>query len=276
MLVLLPSCSFLSKPGPFVPLCYFLSYVFLISSFLLSFFSSSSLFFLFSFSSNIAKLSSLVSNLAQGNDLPGVDDGSRDTKNSDMLEFEDLGTLLGVSADALVKDLCTVCSGVIPDCNTGALATLIGPSADAKFIPPSGVLQASGTLGFPRMLHERLDPGTIATLAGVSAGMITSSGVVGTGCSGVMHDNLDARIVSLVGVSAGMEIVLSIILAWSKLLQVLRERYLKIRQQLIQILNSYLDMIQDGTFYAIIRNLGQYTNYILHQISSCTIAVAQH
>ena len=66
--------------------------MFLISSFLLSFFSSSSLFFLFSFSSNIAKLSSLVSNLAQGNDLPGVDDGSRDTKNYDMLEFEDLDT----------------------------------------------------------------------------------------------------------------------------------------------------------------------------------------
>ena len=98
------------------------------------------------------------------------------------------------------------------------------------------------------MLHERLDPGTIATLAGVSAGMITSSGVVETCCSGVMHDNLDARIVSLVGVFAGMEIVLSIILVWSKLLQVLRERYLKIKQQLIQILNSYLDMIQDGTF----------------------------
>ena len=141
---------------------------------------------MFSFSSNIAKLSSLVSNLAQGNDLSGVDDGSRHTKNSDILEFEDLDTLLGVSADALVKDLCTVCSGVIPDCNTGALATLIGSSADAKFIPPSGVLQASGTLGFPRMLHERLDPGTIATLAGVSAGMITSSGVVETDCSGVM------------------------------------------------------------------------------------------
>ena len=64
----------------------------------------------------------------------------------------------------------------------------------------------------------------------------------------MMHDNLDAKIVSLVGVSAGMEIVLSIILVWSKLLQVLQERYLKIRQQLIQILNSYLDMIQDGTF----------------------------
>ena len=32
----------------------------------------------------------------------------------------------------------------------------------------------------------------------------------------MMHDNLDARIVSLVGVSAGMEIVLSIILVWSK------------------------------------------------------------
>ena len=31
-----------------------------------------------------------------------------------------------------------------------------------------------------------------------------------------MHDNLDARIVSLVGVSAGIEIVLSIILVWSK------------------------------------------------------------
>ena len=94
MLTLLPSCSFLrANLGPlflFVvsSLIHFLS---ALSCFLFSF-SSSSLFFLFSFSSNIAKLSSLVSNLAQGNDLSGIDDGSRHTKNSDMLEFEDLDT----------------------------------------------------------------------------------------------------------------------------------------------------------------------------------------
>ena len=96
------SCCFLALFGPFVPLCCFFSYLFLLSSFFFSF-SSSSLFFLFSFSSNIAKLSSLVSNLAWGNDLSGVDDGSRNTKNSNMLEFEDLATLLGVSAGALVN-----------------------------------------------------------------------------------------------------------------------------------------------------------------------------